>query len=156
MSKFFKENYKCLIAIFSIILVAGLGTLFVNLDNGWFDSLSKPSNFIPPVVIPIVWSIIYLSLAAILCLWLKGDNLPKATLALLIINGILNVLWCLLFFTLNNTLLGLIAIVINLIFAILLVVNIYKQVPIFAYILAIYPTWLCLATCLNLATWILN
>lgn len=156
MNNFFKSAWKYIITILAIALVAGLGTLFVNLGFDWFDTLSKPTNFIPPAIIPIVWTIIYLSFAVILCIWQKNENLPVSTLVLLILNGAFNILWCLLFFALNSTLLGLITIVLNLVFAILLIVNIYKRFPVYAYILSIYPLWLCLATCLNLATWILN
>lgn len=156
MSNFFKDNWKCIITVLSIILVAGLGSLFVNLGQEWFSLLKTPSNFIPSFVIPIVWSIIYLSFAFILCIWQKKENLPTSTFVLLILNGSFNVLWCLLFFTLNSTLLGLIAIILNLILAILLILNIFKYKKIFSFILSIYPIWLCLATCLNLSTWILN
>ena len=156
MNKFFNKYWKYIVVVLSIVLVAGLGTLFVNLGTAWFGTLVKPSNFIPDIVIPIVWSVIYLSFAIILCLWVKKKNLTTKTLFLLIINGIFNILWCLLFFTLNNTLLGLIAIIFNLILAWILILNINKQEKLYSYILSIYPIWLCLATCLNLATWILN
>ncbi len=148
--------YKCTIIVVSIALIAGLGSLFVNLGLDWFASLEKPSKFIPAFIIPIVWSIIYVSYAVILCLWQKNDDFSTKTLVLLILNGILNILWCLLFFTFNNTLLGLIAIIFNLILSILLTLNIYKKFPIYGYVLSISPIWLSLATTLNLATWILN
>lgn len=156
MNNFFKSYWKYVIVVLSIALVAGLGSLFVNLGLDWFEKLEKPTNFIPSFVIPIVWSIIYTTYAIILCIWLKNENLPMHTLVFLILNGIFNILWCLVFFTLNNTLLGLIVIVLNLILAILLTIDIYKKIPLFSYILSIYPVWLCLATCLNLSTWILN
>ena len=156
MSKFLKDKWKYIITVLAIVAVAGLGTLFVNLGLDWFKTLSKPSNFIPSIIIPIVWSVIYITYAVILCIWQNKTPLPNKTLILLILNGIFNILWCLFFFTLNNTLLGLVAIIFNLILAIILTIDIYKKVPLYSYLLSIYPAWLCLATCLNLATWILN
>ncbi|MBQ8845453.1 MAG: tryptophan-rich sensory protein [Clostridia bacterium] len=156
MNNFFKTYWKYVIVVLSIVLVAGLGSLFVNLGLDWFGKLEKPTNFIPSFVIPVVWSIIYTSYAIVLCIWLKNENIPISTIVFLILNGVFNILWCLFFFTLNNTLLGLIVIVINLILAILLTIDIYKKIPLFSYILSLYPVWLCLATCLNLSTWILN
>lgn len=140
----------------SIVVVAVLGSIFVNIGMTWFDSLRKPMQWIPNFIIPIVWTIIYALFAIIGYLWIKNDGLSIGIIILLALNGILNVLWCLLFFTLNLTFVGLIAIVINLIFGILLIVNIYNKNKAYGYAVMIYPIWLSIATCLNLAMWILN
>ena len=156
MIKFFIDNWKYIVIILGIAIVAALGSLIVSLGLDWFQTLTKPSNFVPSFIIPIAWSIIYTAFTIILCLWVKKENLKKDTIILLILNGLLNVLWCLFFFTFKNTLLGLVTIIINLILAILLTINIYKTKPVYSYILSIYPLWLSIATCLNLSTWILN
>ena len=147
-------SYVVIIA--SILAVAVLGSIFVNLGMDWFSTLETPSNFVPSFIIPIVWTIIYLVFAIVLCNWVGKENLPKSTLILLIINGVLNVLWCLLFFTLNQTLWGLISIVLLLIAAWLLIVDIYTQKPKHSLFTLIYPVWCSIATTLNLALWILN
>ena len=139
-----------------IILVAGLGTLFVNIGMEWFNSLLKPTQWIPNFVIPIVWTIIYLAFAIILLVWLFRGRIPLPTIILLALNGIFNILWCLIFFTLKQTFLGNITIILNLILGVLLVVNIYRQKRVYGFILSIYPIWLSIATTLNLAMWILN
>ena len=139
-----------------IILVAVLGSVFVNLGMDWFNTLTRPSEWVPNVVIPIVWTVIYLAFGVINFLWFKKSTIPTHIIVLMIINGILNVLWCLVFFTLNQLLLGNIVIILNLIFGIILLVNIFKQEKIYGYILSIYPIWLSIATTLNLAVWILN
>ena len=144
------------VTLFSIVLVAGLGSLFVNLGSDWFNSLIKPTQWIPNILIPIMWTIIYLSFAVILTLWQLKSDLPKSVIIWLVINGVLNVIWCLFFFTLNLTFLGNILIVLNLIAGFVLFVQIDKYKPIYAYITALYPIWLSLATTLNLALWILN
>ena len=152
-----KENLiKIIFIIVSIVVVATLGSIFVNLGMDWYATLIKPSQWIPDILIPIMWTIIYIAFGVVLSIWVSKSNLMLSTLVLLIINGVLNVLWCLLFFTLNLTFVGNIAILLNLIFAVLLIVNIFKQNRIYAYILAIYPTWVIIATTLNTALWILN
>lgn len=145
-----------IVIIASILLVAVLGSVFVNLGMDWFSSLETPSKFVPSFIIPIVWTIIYVVFAIVLCNWVSKENLPKSTLILLIINGILNVLWCLLFFTFNQTLWGLIAIVLLLISAWILILDIYIKKPNYALFTLIYPVWASIATTLNLALWILN
>ena len=153
------KNSKTLHIILSFVfiaVVAGLGSLFVNLGMDWFNALSKPTQWIPNIVIPIVWTVIYIAFAVINFFWIKNSSIPKTTWILMITNGILNILWCLIFFTLKQTFLGNIVIILNLIAGILLWISIYKAKKLYAYILSIYPIWLSIATTLNLATWILN
>ncbi|MBQ7351775.1 MAG: tryptophan-rich sensory protein [Clostridia bacterium] len=150
------KTLKIIITIISIIIVAVLGSVFVQLGSEWFNSLVKPSQWIPNFLIPIVWSIIYITFGIVLSIWISNSRIPIGTIILLIINGILNVLWCLTFFTLQLTFIGNIVIVFNLISSITLFIRIYKSNQFYAILTAIYPIWLCLATTLNLAIWILN
>ena len=151
-----KNKWKSLYVILPIVAVAGLGTLFVNLGIDWFNALVKPSQWIPNWVIPVVWTIIYLAFLVILLIMQNRYKFSALTKFLLIANGVLNILWCLLFFTLNLTFLGNIAIIINLIAGFWLILDIAKYNKTFSYILAIYSVWLSIATTLNLAMWILN
>lgn len=151
-----KRNVKIIISILAVILVAGLGTLFVNLGSTWFNTLLKPSQWIPNFVIPVIWTIIYIAFITILTLWWLKEYIPFMTVILLIINGVLNTLWCLVFFTLKQTFLGNIVIILNLIAGFWLVIDILRRKKTYGYILLIYPVWLSIATMLNLAIWILN
>lgn len=150
------KTANIIIIIVSILLVAGLGSVFVYIGMDWFNSLSKPSQWIPNFVIPIVWSVVYLTFAIVLILWNNKGQIPALTKGLLIANGVLNVLWCLVFFTLKQTFLGNIVIVLNLIAGFWLIFDICKQQKTYSFWLLIYPIWLSIATTLNLATWILN
>lgn len=150
------QTKKIIISFAVIILVAVLGSIFVNLGMDWFNSLNKPSQWVPNIVIPIVWTVVYITFAVINFIWYKKDNIPSATVILMCINAALNVLWCLTFFTLELLLIGNLVILLNLIMGFILIVNIYRYKPLFSYILSIYPVWLCIATTLNLALWILN
>ena len=145
-----------IITIISIILVAGLGTLFTQLGMGWFDSLDKPTEWIPSFIIPIVWSIIYVLFAFVLINWQSNKPLTREMTVLLFINGVLNVHWCLVFFTFNQLFLGNVIIIINALFAIRLIFEIAKENSVYGLILTLYPVWLCIATSLNTALWILN
>ena len=44
-----------IISTILIILVAVLGSVFVNLGMEWFNSLTTPSQWLPNFIIPIVW-----------------------------------------------------------------------------------------------------
>ena len=151
-----KQIIKIVVSFVVIVAVAALGSVFVQLGMDWFNALIKPSQWVPNFVIPIVWSIVYVAFAVINFIWFKNDDIPTSTVVLMIINAVLNVLWCLTFFTLKQLLIGNIVILLNLIAGFALIVDILKYKKIFGYILTIYPVWLSIATTLNLALWILN
>lgn len=150
------QTKKILLSFAVIVAVAALGSVFVNLGMDWFNSLNKPTQWVPNIVIPIVWTIIYSAFAVINFVWLKNEDIPTSTVILMIINAVLNVLWCLIFFTLHQLLIGNIVILLNLIAGFILVVDIFQNKKLFGIILTIYPIWLSIATTLNMALWILN
>ena len=156
MKDFLKNNLNIIITLVAVFLVAGLGSLFVNMGLEWLEGLNKPSEWIPNFVIPIVWSIIYLSFAIIFSILLKQKLVSKKLIILSIVNGILNILWCLVFFTLNQLLLGNILIILNAFFGVLLLIEMIKTSKLYVNLLWIYPIWLFVATTLNLSLWILN
>ena len=145
-----------IITIVSIILVAVFGTIFAQIGMGWFEGLIKPTEWIPSFIIPIVWTVIYLLFAYVLIKWQNRRPLTKENVILLAINGVLNILWCLVFFTLNQLFLGNVVIIINALFGLRLYFEICKEDAMNGLIISIYPIWLCIATTLNVALWILN
>lgn len=156
MKDFLKNNLNIIITLVAVFFVAGLGSLFVNMGLEWLEGLNKPSEWIPNFVIPIVWSIIYLSFAIIFSILLKQKLVSKKLIILSIVNGTLNILWCLVFFTLNQLLLGNILIILNAFFGVLLLLEMIKTSKLYVNLLWIYPIWLFVATTLNLSLWILN
>jgi tryptophan-rich sensory protein len=57
---------QIILVIVSILVVAVLGSIFVNLGMDWFNSLIRPSQWIPNIIIPIVWTVIYITFGIIL------------------------------------------------------------------------------------------
>ncbi|MBE5735056.1 MAG: tryptophan-rich sensory protein [Clostridiales bacterium] len=142
--------------IIPIIIIAGLGTLFSQIGMRWFEGLNKPTEWIPSIVIPIIWTVIYVLFAWILIKWQNRTPISKENIVLLVINGVLNVLWCLVFFTLQQLFLGNVVIIINALFALRLYFEICKEDAMNGLIISLYPVWVCIATTLNIALWILN
>lgn len=140
----------------SVLGVAVLGTIFTQIGMGWFDGLVKPREWIPSWIIPIVWTVIYGLFIYVLIKWQNKTAISKENIILLIINGVLNVLWCLVFFTLHQLFLGNVVIIINALFALRLYFEIAKEDAMNGMIISLYPIWLCIATTLNIALWILN
>ena len=127
MKDFFKNNKYIIILCLSILFVADIGSIFVNLRMEWFNTLLKPNEWIPNFVIPIMWTIIYILFAIFLSISIKNKSLSSNVVILSVINGVLNILWCLVFFALNQLLLGNIIIIINTFFGTLLVNEIVKN-----------------------------
>ena len=147
---------KYVLPVSSVLLVALLGWVFVDIGMDWFNGLRRPSEWIPNALIPIVWTFIY-SIFILYTIHLsRKEKNNKNVIWLLVVNGILNVLWCLVYFALNSLLGGLAIIILNLIASVWLLREICKTSELYSYILTVYPVWLSFATCLNLATWILN
>lgn len=144
------------IILISIAVVAGMGSVFVNLGMDWFMMLDKPSQFVPNFLIPIVWTVIYVVFAIVLCLLVYNNGITTKTIILLTISGFLNIIWCLLFFTLNLTFWGVISIILLLISAYLVVLDLLTYNKFYVYFTIIYPLWASIATALNLSLWILN
>lgn len=152
-----KDFVKDILSSFlPVAVVAGLGSLFLQMGREWYDQLQKPEQWLPNFVIPVVWSVIYVVAVIIIFRLLQTKRMEQSLATFFVINGVLNVLWCLVFFTLRQLFLGMVIITTNAIFAWLLITAIFKRNKLFAGILLIYPIWLNIATSLNLATWILN
>ena len=144
------------IPVLSVSLVGLLGSVFVKKGMNWFEKLNKPTQWIPSSIIPIMWTIIYTVTILYIIHLLRKEKWNNRIVSLLVINGILNVLWCFTFFTMHQLFGGLIVIVLNLHASVLLLKEISKSSEVYSYLMLVYPGWLSLATCLNLASWILN
>ena len=151
-----KNLYNFILSFGLTFLVAGLGSIFVQIGMNNFNNLIKPNEWIPNFIIPIVWTIIYVISAVNIYMLLSKNLMTKKLSWLFGLNGLLNVIWCLVFFALGQKFLGLITIIINLILGFLLIIELLKNQKIYGWILFIYPIWLCIATFLNCALWILN
>lgn len=142
-------------AFLSVAVVALIANLFSQRNSDWYNNLAKASEWPPAILFPIIWTLIYFLIGLSIYFMLNGGKMNKKMIILLVINGIVNILWCLLFFTLQTTIGGLVMILLNLVASILLVREIDKD-KLLGYLLVIYPLWVSFATMLNLAVWILN
>ena len=145
-----------LIALLSVAVVGVVGRLLTDTNSAWFTALRKPSEFVPNVVFPVMWSIIYLCFAAVVFLLLWRKEMDVCTLVTLVLTGVFQWLWSLVYFRLHSLLWGLIMLVVLAVLAIVLFTRLLKKDKLYAYILAVYPMWLTLATFLNHALWTLN
>jgi tryptophan-rich sensory protein len=153
----FKSNFFTIPA--TVIVVSLLGSLATSSGMSWYNQLSSPRIAPPGGVIGLVWTILFMLIAvAVLVFW----NSPTRSrnfyliLGLLIANGLLNILWCVLFFALHSPAGALVEIfVLN--FTIVFLIALFWRSSLWSAILFIpYFLWVSFATYLNYLFWRLN
>lgn len=144
------------IALLSVAIVGLVGRFLTDTNSTWYVSLNKPSEFVPSIVFSVMWSVIYLCFAIVIFLLLQRKQMDTLTVVLLILTGIFQWVWSLVFFRLYSLLLGLVALVILGTLAVALFIRLSKKSNLYLYILTIYPMWLTVASFINLALWAIN
>lgn len=148
-----KINWKILILCLVIVYaVAFTGSLFTssNVNSDWYESI-KPSITPPNFIFPIVWNILFFLIGLSLYFaFLSAKKEEKKTIFWIFgINLILNVLWSMFFFTLQNPLLAFFDLIVLWISIIFMVVITYKIRKLSSYLLIPYLLWVAFAGYLN-------
>ena len=141
------------IALLSVAIIGIIGRILTDTNSAWFTALNKPTEFVPSIVFTIMWSLIYLCFAVVVFLLLQRKQMDPSTLVTLILTGVFQWLWSLVYFRLHSPLLGLVMLILLAALALVLLTRLFKKDKLYLYILAIYPMWLTLATFINLALW---
>jgi translocator protein len=146
-------NWKVLIISLVIIYaVAFIGSLFTspNTNTEWYNSI-KPSITPPNYVFPIVWNILFFLIAISLYIsWTNSNKNQKEKIALVFgINFVLNILWSVLYFGMQNPLLAFYEIIFLEISIFSMIYTTYKINKASSYLLIPYFIWVGFAMILN-------
>ncbi|MFW6226437.1 MAG: TspO/MBR family protein [bacterium] len=150
MKKGFKINYKVLIASLVVVYFIGFaGGLFTDTGD-WYDSI-KPEITPPGYVFAIVWNILFFLIAiSIYTSYVKGSKEQKLIVLMLFgINLLLNFLWSVIFFGMQNPVLAFYELILFGISIISLIYYNYKINKFSSYLLIPYLIWICFAGYLN-------
>lgn len=116
----------------------------------WYPLLEKPDLTPPNIVFPIAWSIIYLCIGLSIGIIYLSNSLKKNELIKLFsIQLFFNFIWSILFFYLQNPLLGLIDILILDICVTIYVIKSYPVKKVSSMLCWPYLIWIYFATYLN-------
>lgn len=150
MQKIFKFFYSAV----AVLLTAYICSQFTHAGIvSWYDDLPRPPLTPPNMVFPIMWSIIYgLLIFATLIVLLKPDGKERRKANnLFILQLLLQILWCYVFFAQGYLGLGLLIII-------LLDIAVFRQIVVYAkiskpasWLLYPYYLWLIFATFLNMS-----
>ena len=144
-----------MISLLLVALTAGLAMLFVDTKSQWYLSLNMPSFQPPAWVFGVVWSILYVLYGVILTL-AQLNNAPPKVYGLLLLQSVLNISWCLFYFTFHLMYIGLVIIIAYLIVTYLTARKLYAYSKIGAYLFIPQGIWLVIALILNYSTILLN
>ncbi len=149
-----------LIAILIPLAVGGLAALLTRGNMMLFDEIVKPPLAPPPILFPIVWTVLYILMGiGSARVYLKKDTMPReATNALrtYAVQLFFNFFWSLIFFNLRTFLFAFIWLIALWGLIIVMLFEFYKIDKPAAIINIPYLLWVTFAAYLNLAIYILN
>lgn len=155
-----KEIVSLIVAIITCEAAGIIGSVFTSSKiPTWYRGLVKPALNPPSWIFGPVWTTLYLLMGiALYIIWKKGLGAQGVKFALTIfaIQLILNTLWSIVFFGMQNTGLALINIALMWLFIAWTIVLFYKLSPTAGLLLVPYILWVSFASYLNYAIWTLN
>lgn len=155
-----KNFFKLVAAVLVCQLAGGIGALFTSSAIPvWYESLVRPALNPPNWIFGPVWTTLYLLMGiSLFLIWQKGFKHKEVKIAVGVfaVQLVLNSIWSIIFFGMQNPGLALVEIVV-LWFAILAsIILFYKISKPASYLLVPYILWVSFATYLNYAIWMLN
>lgn len=152
--------FKISLAIIISELAGIIGSLFTaSAIPTWYATLAKPELNPPSWVFGPVWVTLYAMMGmASYLIWEKGfeKKAVKVALSLFAFQLVLNALWSIIFFGMQNPGLALIDIALMWISILATIIAFHKVSKVAAYLLIPYLLWVSFATYLNYAIWTLN
>lgn len=154
-----KNTLPLLLSIGATLLIGMIGGLFTasSVDT-WFTEINKPAWNPPNWVFGPVWTVLYIMMGiAIFLVWLKRkQHSIKLVLGLYVIQLLLNMLWSILFFGLQNPQLAFFEVIVLLMAIILSSFYFWKISKAAAILMIPYILWVSFASILNFSIWQLN
>ncbi|NQX95210.1 MAG: tryptophan-rich sensory protein, partial [Erythrobacter sp.] len=120
-------------------------------DTFWFQNLTKPVIFPPPVTFGIVWSVLYVMIGFALALVISSWGAYGRGLAVVLfcVHFVFNLAWTAVFFGMQDMQGGLIVLGLAGVTLLPVLWSFFRVRPIAAYLLVPYFAWVCFATALN-------
>ncbi|MBE7091945.1 MAG: tryptophan-rich sensory protein [Clostridiales bacterium] len=144
-----------MISVLATLLTAGIAMLFVDTKSDWYLSLNQPSFQPRGWVFGVVWGILYILYGVTLTL-AQINTASSKVYGLFLLQSVLNISWCLFYFTLHLLYSGLAIIIAYLVVTYLTARKLYDYSKIGAYLFIPQGIWLIIALILNYSTILLN
>ena len=155
MKKNINKALDIVIAVLIVALTAAASNIFVRTNSEWYKELIKPDYYPSPAVFTAAWIIIYIIMAVVLSKMLL-NNASKKTVILFIVQCILQILWCLFFFTLYMPLVALFILISLVIINNVITILLMDKDEISGWLYFVVFVWTVYACTLNYAIVMLN
>lgn len=157
--KLIKPILSLIIWIFACLSAGIIGTAITSPNTLWFQNLNKPFFQPPNWLFGPVWTVLYILMGV--SIWLISKQgfktkIAKQALYLFITQLVLNSLWSLVYFGMQQILGAFILIIFIWTFILLTIVWFNKINKVAGFLLLPYILWVSFATVLNAALWLLN
>ena len=152
-------DFKKLIKNIAIPLIVGIVAGILTRDDvkAFTQTAVQPSFQPPPVLFPIVWTILYIMMGiSAYIAETNQKNGDKSPFVFYYAQLFFNFVWSFIFFSAENYLLALVWIVILLMLIIITTIKFGQIKPAAAYLMIPYILWVSFATILNYSIYILN
>ena len=158
-----KNSIDYLMLFGSILVSLGAGFIgsFFTVDSisTWYVTLNKPFFNPPNFLFGPVWTVLYVLMGiALYLVWSKGFKSKESKIAiwLFVIQLVLNTLWSIIFFGLENPLWAFVEIVFLWVAILLTMIYFWKISKPATYLLVPYILWVSFAAVLNFSIYYLN
>ena len=145
--------------LISIIIPIFLGSIvgFLTSSSNNYNDIIQPSFAPPGILFPIVWTILYILMGISSYIVSESNSFDKdSSLAIYVIQLVVNLLWSFLFFTFKWYLFSFLWIILLITLVIIMIKKFFNISKISAYIQIPYLLWLIFAGILNFSIYLLN
>jgi len=161
IKKSMKHKIGYVITILAVALVSAVGGGITDKGMIWYEELNLPSFTPPGSFIGIVWTIIFLLSVVSIILFLRHNKEKKelrfnTIIIFLILNGLLNIGWSLLFFGQGLILLSIIEMCALNLVNLILIILLWQENKLSSILFWPYFLWVSFATYLAYSIYLLN
>jgi tryptophan-rich sensory protein len=145
-----------IVVCFSAAAIGGFAT--TSSIEGWYAGINKPTWNPPNWIFGPVWSTLYLMMAVSVWLVWKKSGLANAKFALVIfaIQLVLNLLWSLIFFGMQQPGWAFAEVILLWVSIVMTIAVFFRHSKLAAYLLVPYLLWVSFASFLNYTIWSMN
>lgn len=155
-----KKLKPYIIAVLLTLAVGGLASLLTSSNTDVYNNLNRPALAPPPILFPIVWSVLYILMGiGAGHVYALRNSAPKSVscgIKLYIIQLVMNFLWTIIFFNTQAFLFAFIWLALLWILIILMIFKFKEVSPAAAYLQIPYILWVTFAGYLNFMIYLLN
>lgn len=138
--------------------IGAVAGLLTSLGMSAYEAVEKPALTPPPIVFPIVWTILYALMGVSAArIWLSEESGERARgLRLYGVQLAMNFLWSIFFFDFQAYGFSFFWLLLLLLAIILMTISFYKTDKVAGYLQIPYVLWVSFAAYLNCMVWLLN